>query len=162
MPWSTSAITTMPFFATSDLMASRTCSNDLPDATLARAVVPYRREGAGGGRALPNLHRPTRAGNLEAEPAGSLVEGRRNATRPGAGVVSAAVVAGRLADHRGHRVSADAALGIELVDIAVAPDQRAPIRFTFFWPTNGRWEGRDYELTIVRYVALQLGARFEF
>jgi GH15 family glucan-1,4-alpha-glucosidase len=41
-------------------------------------------------------------------------------------------------------------LGIEFVDIPVAPDQRAPIRFTLFWTADGRWEGRDYEVAIVR------------
>jgi glucoamylase len=39
-------------------------------------------------------------------------------------------------------------LGVEFVDIPVAPDQRAPIRFTLFWPAEGRWEGRDYEVAI--------------
>jgi glucoamylase len=41
-------------------------------------------------------------------------------------------------------------LGIEFVDIPVSPDQRAPIRFTLFWPAADRWEGRDYEVTIVQ------------
>ena len=39
-------------------------------------------------------------------------------------------------------------LGIEFVDIPVAPDQRAPIHFTLFWPADGRWEGRDYEVAV--------------
>lgn len=39
-------------------------------------------------------------------------------------------------------------LGIEYVDIPVFPSQRAPIRFTFSWTASGRWEGRDYEVTI--------------
>jgi glucoamylase len=39
-------------------------------------------------------------------------------------------------------------LGIEFVDIPVAPDQRAPIRFTLFWPADGRWEGRDYSVAV--------------
>ena len=39
-------------------------------------------------------------------------------------------------------------LGIEFVDIPAAPHQRAPIRFTLFWPTDGRWEGRDYEAAV--------------
>ena len=37
---------------------------------------------------------------------------------------------------------------IELVDIPVASDQRAPIRFTLFWPADGRWEGRDYGVAV--------------
>jgi glucoamylase len=39
-------------------------------------------------------------------------------------------------------------LGIEFVDIPVASDQRAPIRFTLFWPADGRWEGRDYGVAV--------------
>ncbi len=34
-------------------------------------------------------------------------------------------------------------LELEWVDIAVAKDQQAPIRFTIFWPGANRWEGRD-------------------
>jgi glucoamylase len=41
------------------------------------------------------------------------------------------------------------ALGIEFVDIAIPPAQRAPIRFTFFWTAGGRWEGRDYYVTVI-------------
>lgn len=39
-------------------------------------------------------------------------------------------------------------LGIEFVDITVPPDQRAHIRFTFFWTESGQWEGRDYEVSV--------------
>jgi glucoamylase len=39
-------------------------------------------------------------------------------------------------------------LGISYVDIAVPLDQRAPIRFTFFWTDAAGWEGRDYEVAI--------------
>lgn len=39
--------------------------------------------------------------------------------------------------------------GIEFVDISPATDQRAPIRFTFFWVGTNRWEGRDYEVKII-------------
>jgi glucoamylase len=46
-------------------------------------------------------------------------------------------------------VSSPTALGIEFVDIAVSVDQRAPIRFTFFWTQANRWEGRDYEVAVV-------------
>lgn len=38
-------------------------------------------------------------------------------------------------------------LGVEFVDIPIAPGQAAPIRFTFFWPEVGRWEGRDFQIT---------------
>jgi glucoamylase len=40
--------------------------------------------------------------------------------------------------------STDSGVGIGHVDIPVAPDQQAPIRFTFYWPKEARWEGRDY------------------
>ncbi|HEY3394826.1 MAG TPA: glycoside hydrolase family 15 protein [Lacipirellulaceae bacterium] len=39
-------------------------------------------------------------------------------------------------------------LGIEFVDIPIPATQRAPIRFTFFWPSDQRWEGADYSVTI--------------
>lgn len=38
-------------------------------------------------------------------------------------------------------------LGIEFVDIPAPPGNRASIRFTFYWPASGRWEGKDYEVT---------------
>jgi hypothetical protein len=34
--------------------------------------------------------------------------------------------------------------GHEYVDIRVPAGQKAPVRFTFFWMTVGRWEGRDF------------------
>ncbi len=40
------------------------------------------------------------------------------------------------------------ALGIEFVDIEIAPDQTAPIRFTFHWIVGDRWEGREFVVTI--------------
>jgi glucoamylase len=40
------------------------------------------------------------------------------------------------------------ALGIEFVDIPIAPEQRAPVRFTFRWAAGDRWEGRDYVVFI--------------
>ncbi|MBI2997387.1 MAG: glucan 1,4-alpha-glucosidase [Deltaproteobacteria bacterium] len=39
-------------------------------------------------------------------------------------------------------------LGIEYVDIPVLSSQHAAVHFTFFWTASGRWEGRDYEVTI--------------
>jgi glucoamylase len=39
-------------------------------------------------------------------------------------------------------------LGVEFVDIPIAASQRAPIRFTFFWPTGGSWEGRDFLVSV--------------
>ena len=39
-------------------------------------------------------------------------------------------------------------LGIDFVDIPIIATQRAPIRFTFFWPESNSWEGRDYMVEI--------------
>jgi glucoamylase len=38
--------------------------------------------------------------------------------------------------------------GHDYADIRVSPQQRAPIRFTFFWTKSGRWEGRDFQVTV--------------
>jgi glucoamylase len=38
--------------------------------------------------------------------------------------------------------------GHEYADIRVSRGQLAPIRFTFFWTTAGRWEGRDFQVDI--------------
>jgi len=35
-------------------------------------------------------------------------------------------------------------LGIYFVDIPIDEEQRAPLRFTFFWTDSEQWEGRDY------------------
>ncbi len=40
-------------------------------------------------------------------------------------------------------------LGVEYVDIPVSFTQRGPICFTFFWPENNHWEGRDYSVAIL-------------
>ncbi len=40
--------------------------------------------------------------------------------------------------------------GVEFVDIPIAAGQKAPIRFTFFWPKSNTWEGRDYLVEIGR------------
>jgi glucoamylase len=42
------------------------------------------------------------------------------------------------------------AVGIHFVDIPVVESIRAAIRFTFFWPRSGHWEGRDYHVDIDR------------
>lgn len=39
-------------------------------------------------------------------------------------------------------------LGIEYLDIEIRPRQGGRIRFTFFWPDAGRWEGRDFEVVV--------------
>ncbi|MDG6995081.1 MAG: glucan 1,4-alpha-glucosidase [Nitrososphaerota archaeon] len=45
-------------------------------------------------------------------------------------------------------VSINTALQIEFVDIFVAKDQVDPVRFTFFWKSDGRWDGRDYSIEV--------------
>jgi len=42
------------------------------------------------------------------------------------------------------------ALGIHFADVAVPSAQRSAVRFTFFWPEGGRWEGRDFGIEVVR------------
>ena len=44
--------------------------------------------------------------------------------------------------------STPTSLGIEYVDIQVAPEQKAPVRFTFHWSVDNRWEGKDYAVEI--------------
>ena len=39
-------------------------------------------------------------------------------------------------------------LGIEYVDIQVDPGQKAPLRFTFNWPEEQRWEGANYAVEV--------------
>jgi len=39
-------------------------------------------------------------------------------------------------------------LKIKWVDIPVEVQQRAPVRFTFRWLNQDRWEGRDYAVAI--------------
>ena len=44
--------------------------------------------------------------------------------------------------------STSTGIGLEFVDIQVPLEQRAPLRFTFFWKDVERWEGRDFQVTI--------------
>lgn len=41
------------------------------------------------------------------------------------------------------------AVGIHYVDVAIARSQKAPVRFTFYWPKEDRWEGRDFEVEVL-------------
>jgi glucoamylase len=34
------------------------------------------------------------------------------------------------------------------VDVAVSPDQQAPVRFTIFWPAANRWEGSEFKVDV--------------
>src|SRR5207302_4331541 len=47
-------------------------------------------------------------------------------------------------------------LKVHFLDIPIVPEQRAPIRFTFFYPESGRWGGWDY---IVRVECLNLPSK---
>jgi glucoamylase len=40
------------------------------------------------------------------------------------------------------------AVASHFLDIPIPREQRAPVRFTFFWPEDSRWEGRDYEVAV--------------
>ena len=53
--------------------------------------------------------------------------------------------------------STSTALGIDVVDIPIARDQIAPIRFTFFWPQADRWEGRDFVVNVERRSGCKSG-----
>ena len=53
--------------------------------------------------------------------------------------------------------STSTALGIDFVDIPIARDQIAPIRFTFFWPQADRWEGRDFVVNVERRSGCKSG-----
>jgi glucoamylase len=39
-------------------------------------------------------------------------------------------------------------LGIEFVDLSVPAAQHGPVRFTFYWSTSRRWEGRDFAVAM--------------
>ena len=39
-------------------------------------------------------------------------------------------------------------LGVHYVDIVTTQDQRDPLRFTFYWNAESRWEGKDYEIAL--------------
>jgi len=40
------------------------------------------------------------------------------------------------------------AVGIHFADVPTAPGARAPLRFTFLWLDDNRWEGRDYKVEV--------------
>lgn len=41
-------------------------------------------------------------------------------------------------------------IGAEFVDLPVPVGQQAPIRFTFFWTGENRWEGKDYQVVAIK------------
>ncbi len=52
--------------------------------------------------------------------------------------------------HVNDTASTSTPLGFEYVDIDIAEDAKAPIRFTFNWRETREWEGRDYVVTIAK------------
>ncbi len=44
--------------------------------------------------------------------------------------------------------AASTAVGIHFVDIKVSKKQKAPVRFTFYWPHEDRWEGKDFDVLV--------------
>ncbi|MCP3979741.1 MAG: glucan 1,4-alpha-glucosidase [bacterium] len=52
-------------------------------------------------------------------------------------------------DRASETEAAPTSLGVHFVDIDVTEASSAPIRFTFFWPGGGRWEGRDFRVEVV-------------
>jgi glucoamylase len=44
--------------------------------------------------------------------------------------------------------SVSTALGIHYVDLVTGADTSATLRFTFYWTSESRWEGKDYELAL--------------
>ena len=45
--------------------------------------------------------------------------------------------------------STPTAVGMEYVDIPIRIEQRAPIRFTFFWNSRSKWDGQDYKVDVI-------------
>jgi len=41
------------------------------------------------------------------------------------------------------------AVGMEYVDIAIRPEQRAPVRFKFFWTAGEEWDDKDYSVNVI-------------
>jgi glucoamylase len=54
--------------------------------------------------------------------------------------------------------STSTGIGIEFVDIAIYPNQTAPVHFTFCWKESNRWEGRNHEVSIQRKDARAVAA----
>ena len=40
------------------------------------------------------------------------------------------------------------AVGLDFVDIDITASDRAPVRFTFYWESRQKWEGRDYAVEL--------------
>jgi glucoamylase len=40
------------------------------------------------------------------------------------------------------------AIKMEYVDLEIDAAQKAPLRFTFYWPLDNQWQGKDYVVEI--------------
>ena len=45
-------------------------------------------------------------------------------------------------------MSETAAPPVSFADLRVPPEQVAPLRFTFLWPDEQRWEGHDFTVEV--------------
>jgi hypothetical protein len=50
--------------------------------------------------------------------------------------------------HSSDTKSQGTAIDIEFVDIPLPEQQKNPIRFTFLWLVENRWEGKDYTVKV--------------
>jgi len=50
--------------------------------------------------------------------------------------------------HAADTSATSTALGLAFVDLPVPAAQRAPVRFTFYWPDSRRWEGHDFSVPV--------------
>jgi glucoamylase len=50
--------------------------------------------------------------------------------------------------HSTNTRSQETAIGIDFVDIPLPPQQENPVRFTFLWLEENRWEGNDYAVSL--------------
>ena len=53
--------------------------------------------------------------------------------------------------------STPTALGIEYVDIQVDKAQKAPLRFTFDWPLDHQWQGKDFAVEVEHATPTDVG-----
>jgi glucoamylase len=50
--------------------------------------------------------------------------------------------------HTSDLQSTQTELNMEYADIRVGPEQKAPVRFSFFWIETGKWENCDYAVAM--------------
>jgi hypothetical protein len=55
--------------------------------------------------------------------------------------------------HDDRRQLCTARTGVQFVDIPLRLQQKAPVRFTFLWLEESRWEGKDYVVEVQASVA---------